>query len=135
MQLLKKHYPHLFNGMSPFHHRDPGLPGATFETENVYASIIADGIHVDYNAISIAKKIMKDRLYLVSDAVEENLNGAYLHTRQKDSFTLRMASTYPARLNESHKHGYIAEGYMANLTVFDKNYKVKQVIIEGKFYL
>lgn len=157
---------HLFNGMSPFHHRDPDLPGATFETENVYASIIADGIHVDYNAISIAKKIMKDRLYLVSDAVEENLNGAYLHTRQKDSFilpdgtlsgssltmlkavrncvqhvgiemneALRMASTYPARLNESHKHGYIAEGYKANLTVFDKNYKIKQVIIEGKFYL
>ncbi len=157
---------HLFNAMSQFHHRDPGLPGATFETKNVYASIIADGIHVDYNAISIAKKIMKNRLYLVSDAVEENLNGAYLHRRQKDRFTLpdgtlsgssltmlkavrncvqhvgidmdealRMASTYPARLIESHRHGYIAEGYKANLTVFDKDYNVKQVIIEGKFYL
>lgn len=79
---------HLFNAMSPFHHRDPGLPGAAFKSESVYASIIADGIHVDYNVVSIAKKIMKDRLYLVSDAVEENKRGAYLHTRQEDRFTL-----------------------------------------------
>jgi N-acetylglucosamine-6-phosphate deacetylase len=79
---------HLFNAMSQFHHRDPGLPGATFVTENIFASIIADGIHVDYNTISIAKKIMQERLYLVSDAVEENTGGAYLHVRQKDRFTL-----------------------------------------------
>jgi N-acetylglucosamine-6-phosphate deacetylase len=79
---------HLFNAMSQLHHRDPGLPGATFLTESIFASIIADGIHVDYNTISIAKKIMKERLYLVSDAVEENDQGAYLHERQKDRFTL-----------------------------------------------
>lgn len=157
---------HLFNAMSQFHHRDPGLPGANFISENVYASIIADGIHVDYNTVSIAKKIMKDRLYLVSDAVEENLNGAYLHTRKKDRFTLpdgklsgsvltmldavrncvqyigiepdealRMASTYPAQVIDSSDRGYISESYKANLTIFDRNYNVKQVIIDGKFYL
>ncbi len=157
---------HLFNAMSQFHHRDPGLPGATFISENVYSSIIADGIHVDYNTVSIVKKIMKDRLYLVSDAVEENIEGAYLHTRQKDRFTLpdgtlsgsnltmlkavkncvqgvgieieealRMASTYPAELMGLDKYGYIAEGYKANLTVFDEFYRVKQVIIEGKLYI
>jgi N-acetylglucosamine-6-phosphate deacetylase len=79
---------HLFNAMSQFHHRDPGLPGAAFQAENIFASIIADGIHVDYNTISIAKKLMKERLYLISDAVEENAFGAYLHVRQKDRFTL-----------------------------------------------
>ena len=79
---------HLFNAMSQFHHRDPGLPGAAFQAENIFASIIADGIHVNYNAISIAKKLMKERLYLISDAVEENVSGAYLHVRQKDRFTL-----------------------------------------------
>ncbi len=31
---------------------------------------------------------MKDRLYLISDSVEENTIGAYLHVRQKDRFTL-----------------------------------------------
>lgn len=79
---------HLFNAMSILHHRDPGLPGAAFETENVFASIIADGIHVDYNAISIAKKIMKDRLYLVSDAVEESNEPAVQHIRKADRFVL-----------------------------------------------
>ncbi len=157
---------HLFNAMSPFNHRNPGLPGATFETENVYSSIIADGIHVDYSTVSIAKNIMKNRLFLVSDAVEESLNGTYIHVRQKDRFTLpdgtlsgsnlsmlkavkncirhvkipmdeaiRMASTYPARLIKSCKKGQIVPGYKANLTIFDKNFKVKQVIIEGKLYL
>ncbi len=79
---------HLFNAMSQLHHRDPGLPGAAFETDNVMASIIADGIHVDYNMVSIAKKIMKERLFLVSDAVEESSQGTNPHKRQKDRFTL-----------------------------------------------
>jgi N-acetylglucosamine-6-phosphate deacetylase len=79
---------HLFNAMSILHHRDPGLPGAVFEMENISASIIADGIHVDYNTISIAKKLMKERLYLVSDAVEESNSGAVQHIRKADRFVL-----------------------------------------------
>lgn len=79
---------HLFNAMSPLHHRDPGLPGAVMMTDGVSASIIADGIHTDYNIVGLSKKIMKERLFLVSDAVEECSHGAYLHVRQKDRFTL-----------------------------------------------
>lgn len=79
---------HLFNAMSPIHHRDPGLPGAVFSSEKARASIIADGIHVDFNMLKISKKIMKERLFLVSDAVEENDRGAYQHVRQHDRFTL-----------------------------------------------
>ncbi len=79
---------HLFNAMSQLHHRDPGLPGAAFITENIFASIIADGIHVDYNTLRIAKRIMGERLYLVSDAVEESPGGAYPHLRREDRFTL-----------------------------------------------
>jgi N-acetylglucosamine-6-phosphate deacetylase len=79
---------HLFNAMSQLHHRDPGLPGAVFLSEHAFASIIADGIHVDYNMVSIAKKLMKERLFLVSDAVEENRKGTDLHVRRNDRFTL-----------------------------------------------
>lgn len=79
---------HLFNAMSQLHHRDPGLPGATLLTDTVSAAIIADGIHVDYNTITIAKKLMGERLFLVSDAVEENNTGAYMHVRQADRYTL-----------------------------------------------
>lgn len=89
---------HLFNAMSPIHHRDPGLPGAVFNSDNVCASIIADGIHVDYTMLAIAKKIMKERLFLVSDAVEENDRGAYQHVRQYDRYTLPDGTLSGARL-------------------------------------
>ena len=79
---------HLFNAMSPFHHRNTGLPGATYLTDTIFASIIADGIHVDFNTLSISKKIMKERLFLITDAVEESKNGEYIHIKQKDRFTL-----------------------------------------------
>ncbi len=79
---------HLFNAMSPILHRNPGLPGAAFMSDQACASIIADGIHVHYDMIAISKKIMRERLFLVSDAVEETLNGPYPHVRKKDRFTL-----------------------------------------------
>jgi N-acetylglucosamine-6-phosphate deacetylase len=31
---------------------------------------------------------MKERLFLITDAVEENKEGAYIHVKQKDRFTL-----------------------------------------------
>ena len=90
---------HLFNAMTPLHHRDPGLPGATFLSENAYASIIADGIHVDYSVVSLAKKIMKERLFLVSDAVEAYNGGAYPHVAQNDRFTLPDGTLSGSRLS------------------------------------
>ena len=79
---------HLFNAMSPMHHRDTGLPGATFLSDHAMASIIADGIHVDFETLKISKRIMQDRLFLITDAVEEVLSGAYVHVKQKDRYTL-----------------------------------------------
>jgi len=153
---------HLFNAMSQMHHRDPGLPGAAFQTERAYASIIADGLHVNYNIVSIAKKLMKARLFLISDAVEQNLQGAYQHVRKADRFTLpdgtlsgslltmlkavkncvehvgisldealQMASSYPAKVIGLLDKGRIEPGYKADLVIFDKNFNVKSVCIEG----
>ena len=79
---------HLFNAMSPMHHRNTGLPGAVYLSKDVYASIIADGIHVDYNTLMISKQIMKERLFLITDAVEEVKEGAYIHVKKGDRFTL-----------------------------------------------
>jgi len=90
---------HLFNAMSPMHHRNPGLPGAAFLSDTAYASIIADGIHIDYSMIAIAKKIMKERLFLVSDAVEINDRGAYRHIKQEDRFTLPDGTLSGSRLS------------------------------------
>ena len=79
---------HLFNAMSPIHHRDTGLPGAVYLSKNVYASIIADGIHLDFNTLKISKKIMGNRLFLITDAVAPVSDGAYVHVEKEDRFTL-----------------------------------------------
>ena len=89
---------HLFNAMSPLHHRNTGLPGATYLSDNVYASIIADGIHVDYNTIVISKKLLQHRLFLITDAVEENKIGDYIHIKKEDRFTLPDGTLSGSRL-------------------------------------
>ena len=60
---------HLFNAMTQFGHREPGLVGAIFANENVFAPIILDGAHCDYAAARIAYKLKKDKLVLISDAL------------------------------------------------------------------
>ncbi len=59
---------HLYNAMTQLEHRAPGLVGATFTNDNVYAPIILDGAHCDYAAAKIAYKIKADHLFLISDA-------------------------------------------------------------------
>lgn len=89
---------HLFNAMSPLHHRETGLPGAVFLHQSAYASIIADGIHVDYETVIISKRLLKERLFLITDAVEEVKDGAYIHVKQKDRFTLPDGTLSGSRL-------------------------------------
>lgn len=79
---------HFFNAMSPFHHRNPGLPGATFQSETVKASIIADGIHVDYQTLAISKRLLGNRLFLITDAVVAVNRGTYTHVFKGDRYTL-----------------------------------------------
>lgn len=69
----------MFNAMSSFHHRDIGLPGATFMHQSMMSSIVVDGFHVDFAAVKIAKKLMGDRLFLITDAVTETKEGPYQH--------------------------------------------------------
>ena len=77
---------HLFNAMSPLHHREPGLTGAAMLHKKVKASIIPDGHHVSYDAIKIAKDIMGERLFAITDAVTETSEGPYQHERKGDKF-------------------------------------------------
>jgi N-acetylglucosamine-6-phosphate deacetylase len=60
---------HLYNAMSAFGHRSPGLIGATFDHPQVYAPIIIDGVHCDFAAARIAYNIKRDKLFLISDAL------------------------------------------------------------------
>lgn len=62
---------HLFNAMSQLGNREPGLVGATLARADVYAGLIADGIHVNPQTIRIAlaAKPRSERIFLVSDAM------------------------------------------------------------------
>jgi len=62
---------HLFNAMSPLQGRQPGMTGAIYDHDKVMSSIVADGVHVDYASVRISKKIMGERLFLITDAVTE----------------------------------------------------------------
>ncbi len=119
---------HLYNAMSPLQHRQPGVVGAVFQHPTVMASIIPDGYHVNFEAIAIAKKIMGNRLYMITDAVTHTNKGPYPHQMEGDKYVsngilsgsaltilkgvkncveqvgielgeaLRMASLYPAKV-------------------------------------
>jgi N-acetylglucosamine-6-phosphate deacetylase len=139
---------HLYNAMSGLQHREPGLVGAIFDS-NVMASIIADGHHVDYAAIRIAKKIMGERLFAITDAVTETNKGYYQHYLVGDKYeaggilsgsaltmnktlqnlvnhvsiepeeALRMCSLYPAK----------ALGMENELGKIEKGFKAKLVVL------
>ncbi|MFX0061735.1 MAG: N-acetylglucosamine-6-phosphate deacetylase [Candidatus Hermodarchaeota archaeon] len=85
---------HLFNGMRPFHHREPGIVGAYFVRDDIYAELIADMIHLHPGAITTVIKLKGiERIILITDAIAgTNLSdGEYelggLKTVIKDGFS------------------------------------------------
>ena len=59
-------FTHLFNAMSPLHHREPGMVGAALAHAR-HAEIIPDLLHVHPGAIRVALRAIEG-LYCVSDA-------------------------------------------------------------------
>ncbi len=132
---------HLYNAMSALQHRSPGLVGAVFNHPTVMASIVPDGYHVDFAAIKIAKEIMQERLFVITDAVTETSEGLYPHHLAGDRYesngilsgsaltmmksvknlvlhcdieldeALRMCSLYPAQILGLKDLGKIEKGY------------------------
>lgn len=65
-----KGFIHTFNGMSGFHHRQPGMMGAALALNDIYTEVIADGHHVHPAAIEILYKCQgPQRMLLVSDCM------------------------------------------------------------------
>lgn len=162
---------HLYNAMSPLESRSPGVVGYLFNSGKMDCGIIVDGFHAEYPAVEIAKKILKEKLYLVTDAVSPagttdmtefmfegnivyyrdgkcvspfgTLGGAALvmidgvknlveHVNLSLEEALRMATSYPAKaVAVDDRYGYIREGYVADLTYFDSDYKVRGTVSKG----
>ena len=63
------HFTHLYNAMTPLHHRDPGVVGAALTSVDATAELIADGIHVHPAALRVAVAALPHRIALVTDAM------------------------------------------------------------------
>ena len=65
-----RHATHLFNGMRPLHHREPGPVGALLDRDEVTCEVIADGVHLHDTAIRlVARAAGPGRLVLITDAM------------------------------------------------------------------
>jgi N-acetylglucosamine-6-phosphate deacetylase len=64
------HATHLFNGMRPLHHREPGPAGALLDRDEVTCEVIADGVHLHDTVIRLtARAAGPGRLVLITDAM------------------------------------------------------------------
>jgi N-acetylglucosamine-6-phosphate deacetylase len=70
---------HLFNQMRGLHHREPGVVGAAYLLDELYAELIVDGIHVCPEMVQFSFKNKKDKLILITDSMRAKClkNGEY----------------------------------------------------------
>ncbi|VUS80862.1 N-acetylglucosamine-6-phosphate deacetylase [Klebsiella spallanzanii] len=61
---------HCYNGMTGLHHREPGMVGAGLTDPRAWLELIADGHHVHPAAMKLCCCCAKDRLVLVTDAMQ-----------------------------------------------------------------
>ncbi len=63
-----KRFTHLFNAMPPVNHRKPGAAAAALSGCG-WAEIIADGFHVHPSMFPIVRRLLEDRVVLVTDCL------------------------------------------------------------------
>lgn len=73
---------HLYNGMSAFTHRNPGIVGAILTSDKIYAELTVDGIHVDPVAAEVALRAKgSDKVTLVTDSMQATGLGDGMYLR------------------------------------------------------
>lgn len=64
------HVTHMYNGMSEYNHREPGIVGAVYDCKEVEVELICDGIHVHPAVIRATFSMMgKEKIILISDSI------------------------------------------------------------------
>ncbi len=64
------HVTHLYNAMTEFLHRSPGVVGAAYDHDAIHAELITDGIHIHPTVVHTAFQLFTDeRLILISDSM------------------------------------------------------------------
>lgn len=152
---------HLFNGMGPFHQREPGLVGAALSDPRLTPTVIADLVHVHPAALRLAIAA-KPALGLVTDAVAVDAGDTALVDRDRVprlrdgtlvgstlsldrairnvvglgvpvDRAIEMATTVPARVLGLDDRGRLAPGARADLVALDPTtLEVRAVWLEGE---
>lgn len=153
---------HLYNAMPPMHHREPGYIPAIFE-ERPYTSIVADGVHVDFAMIRLAKRELGDKLFLITDAVTSASEGLYQHQFKGDRYVMPDGTLSGSCLTmlkavqncvefcgidlaeainmaslypaqlASLNKGKIAPGFDADMVVFNDDFEVLGTLFKGNY--
>lgn len=142
---------HTFNAMAPLHHRDPGAVGTALMDDAVNCCLIADGLHLAPETVSMIVRLKGPRrTILVTDAAKIGTTGGGLVGSSIDladavrncvnwgsaSFqaAVRMASYNPARvMGFDEKVGHIEVGKFADLVVWNPaNLVIEKVIVDGQ---
>ena len=80
------HVTHLFNGMEPFLHREPGIVGAASDNHNVFVELICDGVHIHPAMVRAMFRLFgADRICMISDSISATgmVDGEYTLGGQK----------------------------------------------------
>jgi N-acetylglucosamine-6-phosphate deacetylase len=147
---------HCFNGMGPFHHREPGLVGAALTDDRISVSLIADLIHVHPAAVALVFKAKTAaRVALVTDAVawegggdaprltdgtlmgatvmaDAAVRNAVQQCRVPLVDAIRAAATTPADLLGLSDRGRIEPGARADLVALRPNLTVECTWVGGR---
>lgn len=142
---------HCFNGMTRFHHRDPGPAGWALTDRRVAVGVIGDGVHVHPVTLALVFAAAGDRTVLVSDAVpgtgdavrrpDGTLAGAVtlldgaVRTAVGAGVPLtaatRASATAPARVLGRPDLGRIEPGARGDLVLLDRDLTVRATWCEG----
>ncbi|HEY6486597.1 MAG TPA: amidohydrolase family protein [Candidatus Cybelea sp.] len=153
---------HAFNGMPPLDHRDPSILAAFIQDRRTLVQVICDGFHVSPVMVDILHRTLGDRLVLVTDAmpvadpgyhieggVVRSADGTIAGSALRMDEALRNYMSYaqipfaqaivaathaPARMiRHETEMGRIARGLRADLSFWDKEYRVIATMVGGRF--
>jgi N-acetylglucosamine-6-phosphate deacetylase len=149
---------HLFNGMGPLHHRDPGLAGAALDDERLTPTLIADLVHVHpatlrlairrkHNVALVTDRIATEGVRITEDGAarlaDGTLAGSTLSMRRAVHNTValgipveravEMATAIPSDVLGLTDRGRIAPGMRADLVALDpESLAVRAVWLGGE---
>lgn len=128
VQLGASHTTHHFNGMSPLHHREPGVAGAGLVLSQLTTELIADGFHVHPAVIKLLFDTKGEwNVCMITDAVAQaglpddeydtvTVNGGVIYLKGTTTLAGSTLTMIQALKNVMNFTGYPLEKILPSLT-------------------